>query len=161
MLRNSSLGIKRLNIGGGGGGRKNEILIMIVLGAIIVCALGLAMWGIFGGPGGGSRGEPRDMHLRCLNEECGHEWVVGPEEYEKFAPEIYEPEGFRMECPKCKEKAGVQMAQCPKCKEYYVSPRMIDPEFITWEEICPNPECGINIREYQKEKTHENARAYF
>ena len=44
MLRNSSFGTRRLNLGGGGGGGKNEILIMVGLGTGL---LGLAAWVLY------------------------------------------------------------------------------------------------------------------
>lgn len=153
MLRlDSSIGAKKLQMGGGG---KNDILIMVGLGAIIIFALGLAGYGIFGG-GPGSKVEAIELRYEC--QACRHQWAPDKGEFEdeEEAMAMSDPAFYRATCPKCSKKEGAQMTQCPACKHFFVSQATLDPEIMMsgepFDNICPNSECGIDITQYYRDK---------
>ena len=147
---------RRLELGTGGG---KDTLILVGLGVIIVGALALAVWGIFGG---GEEAKttgtpPNETHLQCL--QCGHEWQPTMEELRQYGTVTAAGSTFRAICPSCGAQAGVKMAQCPECGAWYVpnKNKYSPSEYAQYQmqnydldDKCP--ECGLNITEHIRKR---------
>ncbi len=154
-LKNAILGPRWLNVGGGGGGAdKTEILVVIVLVLIIGTALALTFWNMFDG-GSSTPAGPSELHFQCLDEECGHEWVIKVEDLRNDSrPELEDPMFMRRKCPKCGQMTGCLQMQCPNpdCKKWFVAESSRDPERAMQEnikDICPY--CGTDIQQWWRE----------
>ncbi len=137
-----------------GKGDKMEYLLGGALALIIVFALAMTVWKVFGNPN--RIPIAKEMHFKCLNPACNNEMAFKtrevPEEYRRLAGEV--PFG---KCPQCNKISVVQMDLCPKCGTPYVSTfrrmgsdgmRLVN---INAKDICPNPKCGVDIQQYNKE----------
>jgi hypothetical protein len=118
------LGLKRIDFGAES---KGDMLFAGGLIAIIVLALGLSIYTMFGdsGPGGDSDWDGK-YHMQCINPNCKHTFELEDDDDELMA--MMEqgtahpgPEGLVSRCPECRKMSGVEMIQCPECEEYYVS----------------------------------------
>lgn len=149
----------KLNLSGGGD-KKSEVLMGLVLGAIIVAALGFT---IYFAVGGGSSSAPQDVHFQCMKAGCGHEFKLTNEELQQRLADSGEasPEGeLKLDCPSCgAKKSCLVMTQCPECKKYYISiyqknPRLAENPSPDIKDTCPH--CGTDriqwYREHRKKK---------
>jgi len=154
-LRRSDTGTRRLDFGGGGG-RGTEYLLAGALAVIIVGSLAFTLWNAFSG--GGKPAVETEWHLKCLNPECGYEFVAKPEDLKgKVNEEMLsqDPAHMRLPCPKCGQVSAVRMEKCPNpdCGIYFVPELYKDPDGILESGkpirfICPK--CHTDVTEWRR-----------
>lgn len=117
------LGLKRIDFGAES---KGDMLFAGGLIAIIVLALGLSIYTMFGdsGPVGDTDWDGK-YHMQCVNPSCEHTFEL--EDDDELTAMMEQgtahpgPEGLVARCPKCNEVSAVEMIRCTECGEYYAS----------------------------------------
>lgn len=149
---------KRFDFGRGGGGKK-EYLLAAGLGVVIIGALALAIWGMFGGSISGPKA-PTELHFKCEKKQCGHEFTVPIEEISDTPDAMAELEFSVRDCPECGAKQSCwRCIECPNCKKYFISQRekarlqamrvgRTEPEGI--QDVCPYKDCKTNLLEWYR-----------
>ncbi|HUS47250.1 MAG TPA: hypothetical protein VNA25_25190 [Phycisphaerae bacterium] len=116
-MNTSGFSGKRFEFGRGAG--KSEYLLAGGLGVVIIAALALAIWGMFGGRISGPKA-PTELHYKC--EKCQHEFTVPLDELTAAPDAMDELQASVRDCPSCGAKQSCwRCIECPNCKKYYIS----------------------------------------
>ena len=139
VISRSGARVRRLKFGGGG--KNMEIVFGVCLAGLIVLAVVLTLWQLFG-KGRTSRISRPDPHYKCLVEECGHEFTPPPETDGKpMLPDPFLRTRLR-NCPDCgAEDSAVPMIPClnADCKKWIVRLATRNPGAGPEErDICPH-----------------------
>lgn len=143
------LGLKRIDFGAES---KGDMLFAGGLIAIIVLALGLSIYTMFGdsGPSGANEGW-EGYHMKCLNPRCEHTFVLQDDDDQLMAMmergEAHPgPVGLVSKCPECNKQSAAEMTKCSECGEFFV-PKVARQYLMTGEfnpegepDKCPH--CG-------------------
>jgi len=165
----SDAGTRRMDFGGGGGGGKMEWVFGGALVAIILFAMVMMYFSIWGGPSITYEKNP-EWRLECTNEKCGEVLVKRLNDFTEaerqglmFGPmggggmmmPPMGPDGVmpqRLLCEKCQEPMGRQK-KCPSCEGWYLDPMERHHSYMSGEDICPH--CDTDIRKFYEQRAAE------
>lgn len=113
-----------------------------MIGIIVVCLVSAA--GIFYVTNKGSSAPTRSAGPRqmlCINEECGAEFELSPEEFRELMTQTGRPPMRMMMptfiCPECEQESAVLALKCAKadCETVFIAGEAEDPRY---SDRCPN-----------------------
>jgi predicted RNA-binding Zn-ribbon protein involved in translation (DUF1610 family) len=145
-------------------GNRTEYLLAIGLGVLIIGALGLTLYSIFGG-GSKTTKPPDEIVYKC--DSCGKTFIKKVAELRDKLQVSDEFAITKLDCPLCGKKLSAwQCVKCPKCGTPYVQEtlktryeaakkgRMLDPR-LEIHDVCPNPSCKQDLVQWYRDHPPE------